>query len=50
MEDNMQTINLRELYPAIYKTDVYMEVSDEVYAVFLEGRRAEEARKGRMYR
>lgn len=46
----MQTINLRELYPGIYKTDVYMEVSDEVYAVFLEDRRAEAARKRRMYR
>ncbi len=46
----MQTINLRELYPSIYKADIYMEVSDEIYAVFIEDRRAEAARKRRMYR
>ena len=30
----MQKINLRELYPDIYKTDTYLEVTDEVQAVF----------------
>lgn len=29
----MQKINLRELYPDIYKTDTYLEISDEVQAV-----------------
>ena len=31
----MQKINLRELYPDIYKKDTYLEVTDEVQAVFL---------------
>ena len=31
----MQKINLRDLYPDIYKTDVFLEVTDEVHAVFL---------------
>jgi len=26
----MQKINLRELYPDIYKTDTFLEVADEV--------------------
>ena len=37
----MQKINLRELYPDIYKTDTYLEISDEVQAVFLADKRAE---------
>ena len=37
----MQKINLRELYPDIYKTDTYLEISDEVQAVFLANKRAE---------
>ena len=37
----MQKINLRELYPDIYKTDAYLEISDEVQAVFLADKRAE---------
>ena len=36
----MQKINLRELYPDIYKTDTYLEVTDEVQAVFLADKRA----------
>lgn len=35
----MQKISLRELY--IYKTDTYLEISDEVQAVFLADKRAE---------
>ena len=31
----MQKINLRDLYPDIYKTDIFLEVTDEVQAVFL---------------
>ena len=46
----MKQINLRELYPDIYKTDVYLDVSDEVQAVFLADRRAEAARERQMYR
>ena len=30
----MQKINLRDLYPDIYKTDIFLEVTDEVHAVF----------------
>ena len=45
----MQKINLRELYPDIYKTDVFLEVSDEVQAVFLADKRAEAACKRQMY-
>ena len=46
----MQKINLRELYPDIYKTDVSLEVSDEIQAVFLADKRTEAARKRQMYR
>lgn len=46
----MKQINLRELYPDVYKTDVYWEVSDEVYDTFQEDRRAEAARERQMYR
>ena len=45
----MQKINLRELYPDIYKTDVSLEVSDEIQAVFLADKRTEAARKRQMY-
>lgn len=46
----MQKINLREIYPDIYKIDTCMEVSDEVMAVFLEDKRAEAAYERQMYR
>ncbi len=36
----MQKINLRDLYPDIYKTDIFLEVTDEVQAVFLADKRA----------
>ena len=29
----MQKINLRELYPDVYKTDVFVEVAEEILAV-----------------
>lgn len=45
----MQKINLRDLYPDIYKTDIFLEVTDEVQAVFLADKRAEAARKRQMY-
>ena len=37
----MQKINLRDLYPDVYKTDAFLEVTDEVQAVFLADKRAE---------
>ena len=46
----MQILNLRELYPDIYKTDVYLNVSDEVYAVFPTYKRAEAAYQRKVYR
>ena len=45
----MQKINLRELYPDIYKTDTYLEVADEVQAVFLADKRAEARYLRQMY-
>ena len=45
----MQKINLRELYPDIYKTDTYLEVTDEVQAVFLADKRAEARYQRQMY-
>ena len=29
----MQKINLRDLYPDVYKTDVFVEVAEEILAV-----------------
>ena len=46
----MQKINLRELYPDMYKTDRFLEVTDEVQAVFLSDKRAEAAHERQMYR
>lgn len=46
----MQKINLRDLYPEIYKTDVFLEVTDEVHAVFLADKRADVAYERQMYR
>lgn len=46
----MQKINLRELYPDIYKTDIFLEVADEVLAVFLADKRAEAAYERQIYR
>ena len=46
----MKKINLRELYPDIYKADTYLEVTDEVQAVFLADKRAEAAHNRQMYR
>ena len=46
----MQKINLRDLYPDIYKTDAFLEVTDEVQAVFQADKRAEAAYERKMYR
>ena len=45
----MQKINLRDLYPDVYKTDNYLEVTDEVQAVFLADKRAEARYLRQMY-
>ena len=44
----MHKINLRELYPDMYKTDTFLEVTDEVQAVFLSDKRAEAAHERQM--
>ena len=46
----MKYINLRELYPDVYKTDTLVEVTEEVFAVIQASDRAEDAYKRRMYR
>lgn len=46
----MEQINLRKLYPDAYTEDAFVEVSDEVLAVFLDDRRAEEAHERQIYR
>lgn len=46
----MQKINLRELYPNVYNTDIFVEVTDEVQTVFLADKKAQEARERQMYR
>ena len=46
----MQYINLRELYPDVYKSDTLVEVTEEVLDVIQASDRAEAAYKRRMYR
>ena len=46
----MNKINLRELYPYTYKTDTYVEVSDDVLEAIKAHDRAEAARERKMYR
>ncbi len=46
----MKQINLRELYPDIYKTDIYVEDTDDVWEVINTHERAETACKRKMYR
>ena len=46
----MKEINLRELYPSIYKIDTYVEVSDNVLDTIKVYARAEAARERKMYR
>ena len=43
----MQKINLRKLYPLYYKTDYYIEVSDEVAEQIMKAERAEHAYRER---
>lgn len=46
----MKKVNLRELYPTIYQSDVYIEVEDEVEEVFASDRKQEAAYERQMYR
>lgn len=46
----MKEVNLRELYPDIYKTDIFVEVSEEILNVILGDQRAESAHQRKVYR
>lgn len=46
----MKTINLRDLYPDVYKTDTFVEVAEEVLDVIQTAQRLEAAYERRMYR
>ena len=46
----MKTINLRELYPDMYKTDTYVEVTEEVLEAIQAAQRMEATYELRLYR
>ena len=46
----MQKINLRELYPEVYKTDVFVDVAEEVLAAIRGQEQDDAAYERRMYR
>lgn len=46
----MKVINLRDLYPEAYKTDTYVEVTEEVLDAIQAAQRMEAAYERRMYR
>ena len=46
----MKKINLRELYPDVYKTDVFVDVAEEVLAAIQGQQRADAAYERRKYR
>lgn len=46
----MKKINLRDVYPDIYKVDIFLEVNDEVQEVFLKDKREKQAYERQMYR
>ena len=46
----MQKINLRDLYPDIYKTDSFLEVTEDVLETIRASERAEAAYERKMYR
>ena len=46
----MQKINLRELYPDVYKTDVFVDVAEEVLAAIRGQEQDDAAYERRMYR
>ena len=46
----MKKINLRELYPDVYTTDFFVDVTEEVMETIRAAERAEAAYDRRMYR
>ncbi len=46
----MQEINLRDLYPDVYKEDMLVKVSEDVLAVITADHRADAAHERQMYR
>lgn len=46
----MKEINLRDLYPDVYKTDTIVKVTEDVLEVILADQRADAARERQMYR
>ena len=46
----MQKINLRDLYPDVYKTDVFVDVSEEVLATIQGQQQADAAYERRKFR
>lgn len=46
----MQKINLRDLYPDIYKTDVFVEVAEEIVATLKSNEQATATYERRKYR
>ena len=46
----MQKINLRDLYPDVYKTDVFVDVAEEVLAVIQSQQQADAAYERRKFR
>ena len=46
----MKRINLRELYPDYYQTDIFIDIPEEVLAVITEETRAEASAKRKTYR
>ena len=45
----MQEINLRDLYPDVYKTDHFLEVTEDVMETIIDSESAESAYDRRMY-
>ena len=45
----MQKINLRDLYPDVYKTDVFVDVAKEVLATIQSQQQADAAYERRKY-
>ena len=46
----MKKINLREIYPDVYTTDFFVEVTEDVIETIQESERAEAAYRRRIYR
>lgn len=46
----MKKVNLRDLYPDVYKTDYFVEVTEDVLETIRDSERAEAAYDRRMYR